>query len=250
MEEQNIEENMQNTEEDMPEVEIQEEKEADKVRIKFDDQKKAINITFQTIQDITRTEHNRAELQKLSDTFYIDLISYIGEKKKILEMPSSGDLFSSTEKENTRIQLDNMMKLLERLYDKRERKIINMALDKSRVGSMLIDTAPMLEEEAMLFDSLSSVLSTYRKGIINNIKEGKGPEIALPEEKMQPEENIKAAKAQETKLVRFLSAVPKFVGKELEVIGPFEEEDVANLPADIAEVLIKKGRAEAIDEEI
>jgi len=47
-----------------------------------------------------------------------------------------------------------------------------------------------------------------------------------------------------TKLVRFLHPVPKFVGRELEVYGPFEREDIANLPKEIAEVLIIKGRAE------
>ena len=49
------------------------------------------------------------------------------------------------------------------------------------------------------------------------------------------------------KTVRFMSAVPKFLGRELEVYGPFEEEDVANLPGEVADVLIKKGRAEEIN---
>ena len=52
----------------------------------------------------------------------------------------------------------------------------------------------------------------------------------------------------QTRMVRFLNPVPKFVGEELEVYGPFEEDDVANLPEKIAEVLIKKGRAEQITE--
>ena len=49
-----------------------------------------------------------------------------------------------------------------------------------------------------------------------------------------------------SKLVRFLYSVPKFVGKELEEYGPFEEEDIANLPAEIAKVLLDKGRVEEI----
>ena len=48
------------------------------------------------------------------------------------------------------------------------------------------------------------------------------------------------------KLVRFVHAVPKFVGPELEEYGPFQEEDVANLPSEVANVLITKGRAEAL----
>ena len=51
------------------------------------------------------------------------------------------------------------------------------------------------------------------------------------------------------KLLRFLSHVSKFVGTELEEYGPFEEEDIANLPTEIADVLIAKGKAEEIKEE-
>ena len=58
----------------------------------------------------------------------------------------------------------------------------------------------------------------------------------------------KPAVRRETKLVRFLHSVPKFVGKELEEYGPFEEEDVASLPAELADVLVRKGRAEELIE--
>ena len=43
--------------------------------------------------------------------------------------------------------------------------------------------------------------------------------------------------------------MPKFVGPELEEYGPFEEEDIANLPAEIADVLISKAKADEIKEE-
>jgi len=234
---------------ELPDVDIEEEKETDKIRVNFKDAKE-ITITYQTVQDLSRVENNRAELQKLSDSFYIDLIQYLTDKKKILDMPSEGDLFSSTEKENTRIQLDNVMRLLDKLYDKRERKIINMAIDKSRVGGSLIDTSPLLKEEANLFNDLSGVLKRYRLGILESIKEYKKPIIEQQNEVSEPKKESPKVSNTETTLVRFLSAVPKFVGEDLDSIGPFDEEDVANLPKDIAEVLIKKGRAEAIDEEI
>ena len=43
--------------------------------------------------------------------------------------------------------------------------------------------------------------------------------------------------------------MPKFAGPELEEYGPFEEEDIANLPTEIAEVLINKSKVEEIKEE-
>ena len=51
------------------------------------------------------------------------------------------------------------------------------------------------------------------------------------------------------RLVRFVHPVPKFVGPELEEYGPFDEEDIASLPAEVADVIIGKGRAEEIREE-
>ena len=57
---------------------------------------------------------------------------------------------------------------------------------------------------------------------------------------------IEESKQAQTKLVRFLYSVPKFVGQELEEYGPFEEEDIANLPSEIADVLLGKGKVEEI----
>ncbi len=234
---------------DMPEVDVEEEKQEERIQVKFGD-KKSIMITFQTIQDLARLESNRAELQKLDETFYLDLLTYLLEKKKIAEMPGGGDLFSSTEKVNTKLQLENALNLTEKLYDKRERKIINMAIDKSRIGSALIDTTLMLGEEKLLFSEIAGVLERFRKGILQQLKDGKMPSLSPASPEVSQEFPKAEAKRQNTRLVRFLSAVPKFVGQDLEIIGPFDEEDVANLPDDIAKVLIEKGRAEAIEDEI
>ncbi|MEK6614689.1 MAG: hypothetical protein AABZ32_01045, partial [Bacteroidota bacterium] len=46
--------------------------------------------------------------------------------------------------------------------------------------------------------------------------------------------------------VRFIKPVPKFLGPELESYGPFEPEDIASLPSQIARILVGKGRAERI----
>ena len=63
-----------------------------------------------------------------------------------------------------------------------------------------------------------------------------------------PVKNLNNELKRSNKLIRFIHAVPKFVGKDLEDYGPFEEEDIANLPAEIADVLIIKGRVEEIKE--
>ena len=52
---------------------------------------------------------------------------------------------------------------------------------------------------------------------------------------------------QKTKKIKFLDTVSKFVGRELEVYGPFESGDTEKLPLELADILIDKGRAEEVN---
>lgn len=217
------------------------------------EESQAINITYETLFDILRAEKEKNELQKLEPNFFQHVVDYLKEKLSILEgREGQSELFSAEEKRKTRIQLENIQKILKELYERREKKIINLALDKSKTKSSLIDTSALLKEEYSLFNLLLFMLDSYRENVLMNVLAAKIPVIDKKEEK---KEELKPAKAEteaaetnDTILVRFVHAVPKFVGKELEEYGPFEEEDVASLPADIAKILVGKGRAEKIDD--
>ncbi|MFH1399923.1 MAG: hypothetical protein ABIH41_00240 [Nanoarchaeota archaeon] len=47
--------------------------------------------------------------------------------------------------------------------------------------------------------------------------------------------------------VKFLHPVPRFLGRQMETYGPFAQDDVAELPDIIANILVKKGRAEEVE---
>ncbi len=212
---------------------------------------KRVNITYETLFDMLRNEKNREELQKLDESFFEDLIQYIKDKKELISQDRDSELFSGLEKEKTAKQLENIKKLVRELYERREKKIVSMALISSRTGSILDDSA-LLKEEKQLFDSLIEILNQARAGVLLRVLKSEMPELgfksAAKEVKEIKEEKEVLAKKKNTKLVRFLHAVPKFLGKELEVYGPFDEEDMAKLPLEIANVLISKGRAEEIHE--
>ena len=126
-----------------------------------------------------------------------------------------------------------------------------MAVDKSKNSSSIIDNSVFLKQEKELFDNVVKLLSMGRENILFNLINLKEP-TALESLSLEKKEGIKEKeeeKKKDTKLVRFLSAVPKFVGKELEEYGPFEEEDIASLPIEIADVLVNKERAEEITED-
>ena len=209
-------------------------------------------ITYETLFELLKRERERTDLQKLEPSFFSDTISYIHDKKKIIEAKSDS-VFASDEKKKTERQLDNIYKILKELYERREKKIISLALDKSRTKTNLIDTTALLKEEKILFDALTGLLDNYRDAILYTVLNEKMPFMQPLIDKKPKEEFKTALELKElkkpTKLVRFTSHVPKFVGPELEEYGPFEEEDIANLPAEIADVLINKSKVEEIKEE-
>ena len=208
-------------------------------------------ITYETLFEILKRERERTDLQKLEPTFFSDTISYIKDKKKILDAKSDS-VFASEERKKTERQLDNIYKILKELYERREKKIISLAIDKSRTKSNLIDTTALLKEEKVFFDSLAGLLDNYRDAILFTVLNEKLPFMQPLEEKdKKPKADFTTALElkKPTKLLRFMHQVPKFVGTELEEYGPFEEEDIANLPMEIADVLLNKGKAEEIREE-
>lgn len=204
-----------------------------------------INITYDLLFDILRIEKSREELQKLDDNFYKNTVDYINNKESSIGNPN----VSTPDKELTRIQLHNVKKILSELYDRREKKIINLAIYKTKTISGVINTDVLLEEEKRIFDNLYSQLSKYRSEILNNVLSGKVPQLidahtivvsAVKNEEPKYEDDLKI------KSVRFIRAVPRFLGPELETYGPFEENDIASLPSKIANILVKKDRAEEI----
>jgi DNA replication initiation complex subunit (GINS family) len=217
-----------------------------------------INITYETLFDMLRKEKETLELQKLDEAFFKQVVEYL-EEKSISLKDEKTDLFSYDDKKKIEIQMNNIRKILKELYEKRESKTIDLALTKSRTKSDVIDTSALLEEEKRLFDSLVNLFDKFRNGVLLNILNGKEPQLdeetneIKSDEKLEESEDKDDSKSanelrKDTKILRFLHAVPKFVGKEMEEYGPFEENDIANIPTEIADVLISKERAEEIKE--
>ncbi|MBI3037282.1 hypothetical protein HYY73_06070 [Candidatus Woesearchaeota archaeon] len=235
-----------------------------------------ITFTYESLFDMVVREKSKEELQQLNQNFFTELVNYLNEKKSAIS------LISSEEREKANRQLLNINRLVKELYERREKKILGLALARSRAGVDIIDTSALLAEEKALFDGIVRQLDVFREGVLNSLLVAKSPkhmaeaaEMAtekaswqnpygqhrsavadraiLPLQDLHPQQQREAAAsaAEEarsdqnpTRLVRFLHAVPRFVGRELEVYGPFDQEDIANLPREIAEVLIAKGRAE------
>ena len=197
-------------------------------------------ITYEALFELLQKEKARKELQKLDEDFYQKFLKYLEEKILILNSQKSKDSIFSTETKKTEKQIENIKKIVEDIYERRERKIIEAALFSARNSKESQITNSMLKEEINLFKHLTKNLKDSRENILANLLQGKLPEI-----------KAKALKSEINKknnvLIRFLTAVPKFMGTNNEVYGPFEKEDVANLPSEISNILITKKRAIIIE---
>ena len=272
-----------------------------------------VNITYETLYEILRNEKNREDIQELSITFYEDVVSYLRKNKEMLdEAIKNSD--SEEDKEDLLRQLKNIKMLIKEIYERREKKVINLALDKSRTKSEGMEIDTLLVQERELYDRLVEVMDCFRHNILTRTLGGKTPianqktcavdfeekeesitaghsetagrpvekpkenivsagkkveeiisteskEFSDEEKKTEEEENDEEEQRREeekeeninpeeeykdkTKL-KFKEIVPKFLGKELEVYGPFDSEDVASLPTELANILIRKGKAEEI----
>jgi DNA replication initiation complex subunit (GINS family) len=145
-----------------------------------------IKITLETLYDILRNEKKREELQKLEDTFFIDVVSYLREKRSLLkEKKTDEDLFAAGEKDKIEYELRSIKRILKEIYEKREKKIIDIAVNKSRTGSDIIDTSCMLREEKEFYEKVLTTLNSSRRNVLLKLFKGELPglfEDATPKE--------------------------------------------------------------------
>jgi len=227
-----------------------------------------IKITYETLFDLLRREKNREELQQLDPDFYEQVLAYLKEKEGLLARKEDTSYFSN-EREKLKIQFQNIRRLVKELYERREKKIINISLVKARTGSDVIDTSAMLACESEFFRDLVSLFSKYRSDILTNIinlkefngahmhdsfatkmsaKSGEETSYDAPpmSDEDGPEAHFKTESASlaASKKIKILENLPKFMGLRGEVLGPYEKDMVVELDHAIAEILVKKGRAQ------
>ena len=235
-------------------------------------------ITFESIFELVRKEKGNDILQELPRETYEQIVNYLKTKLKQYESSKAMGVQTS-ELEKIKMQIVSARKLVKELYERRERKILLLATDRSRTGTPLQDEKSLLDEEKKLFDQTVGLLDIYRKEVLlklvnakmpfsgadKAVETAKEPSIQVnqqekkAEEKPEPENTkptsllptqeakpYESDKQEELSLIRFIGFVPKFLGKKMELFGPYEPGDMANLDKDIAAVLIKRGRAEEV----
>ncbi len=202
-------------------------------------------ISYDLLFDILRYEKSREDLQALDKDFYKKVVEYLKQKDSIILSVNT----PTAERELTRIQVNNIKKILQEIYDRRERKIINLALYRIKTGSDMMNVSVLLEEEKIMFDNLVLLFSKYKTSILDNILNHRTPFAENIDLNRSESPKKRIIDPDQIVSIRFIRPVPKFLGPELETYGPFEEQDIASMPYKIANILIDKNHAEEIRSE-
>jgi DNA replication initiation complex subunit (GINS family) len=181
-------------------------------------------ITYNDIYEAARKERYSDQLQPLPKNYVEDVSEYLREKKEISmkEDNSFSDIIIKTKK-----QLENAITLFKELMLRRRKKILNLVLIAAETGISKQDFENMLTLEKNIFEEIMKCVEVSDKKL-DQILNGK-------DEKTQNE------------LVVFKERVAEFVDLEGEKMGPYDAGQIANLPKEIAKILIEDGKADLIE---
>jgi len=130
----------------------------------------------------------------------------------------------------TKKQIENALTSFREILRRRRKKILDLVLIAAETGISKQDFENMFEIEKELFEELMK-------------------NIEMSDKKLEESLNgQKQETAQKNVLVLFLTDVEEFVGFEGEKMGRFIKGQIANIPKEIAKILIDDEKAELVED--
>jgi len=183
-------------------------------------------ITYNEIYEAARKERYADKLQPLPKNFAKEVASYLDEKKQMALKKDDdfSDVIMKTKK-----QLENAQTSFKEIIRRRRKKILTLVLVAAETGISKQDFENMLEIEKQLFENLMKNIEISDKQL-NEVLNGS-----------------KQIKENKNLMICFKEDVDSFVGLTGDSVGPFEKGQIANLPKEIAQILIDGKQAELME---
>jgi DNA replication factor GINS len=179
---------------------------------------------YSQIYKAWKNEKENVETQKLPKNFYAKIAEYI---KKIREERRMLD------KKTTKAKLLNReFKSVKNMAE----ELIRLRYDKALKNSLARETVPrgfLIEEEEKVYEEILPLAEAYQT-FLQAVLRGRLSRIEREEK-------------QKKTILRFVREIPAIVGSDMKTYGPFEPEDIANLPLENARILIKQGVAVEVE---
>ncbi len=191
-------------------------------------------------------ENQRDDLQPLSEGFYPAMIAYthqLKEQAKTVDKTTVKGKFIEREK-------DHADKMLADLNKIRLNKIVTAELNGAP-----IEPLNLTSDEKLLQIELRRLLASFTQSMKQTLQ-GKekleSPQAAAPPQvtpRPTPPVHVFETGEHTLKVVRFTQSLPAIMGIDMKTYGPFKAEDVASLPTQNADNLIRKGIAKLVETE-
>ncbi|MBI2546877.1 MAG: DNA replication complex GINS family protein [Candidatus Aenigmarchaeota archaeon] len=167
-------------------------------------------ITFELIRKIQLDEQNTSTLTRLPVNFFLAISNYLEQKKRLVAGDNRKDA----------LEIKTIERLVEDIYNRRERKIINAAIISARSG---LPPENLIDEEKPFYNSIVATIKNRRTDLLKTIM---------------------GVKSAASPTVVFKEDTPEFVGIDEKTYGPFKVGDTALLPYDNMKILLERGVVE------
>ena len=187
-------------------------------------------------------EKERKTLQNLQKDFYVKVSELLKKYKKQLEAYKS----DSKEYREVVATMDRLKESLSELINIRISKIISNTILEVKEDLNIISEDFLEEEEKLLYSLIKKILKSYKENIQNKIINGEEIDI----NKFFSDININISLYQnkiDKKIVIIKNQLPKIVGPDGKIYGPFKVGDIIILNNNFAEKLENTGIGKIIN---
>ncbi len=167
-------------------------------------------ITFELIRKIQMEEQKSTTLTKLPTNFSQAVINYLEQKRQL----------ASNDDRKSGLEVKTIERLVEDIFDRRERKIINATIISARSG---LPPENITEEEKQFYNVILTQIKNRRNNLLKSLFSNK---------------------AEDTDAIIFKEDTPEFVGIDEQTYGPYKKGDIAKLPEENMRVLLDRGIVE------
>lgn len=186
-------------------------------------------ITYSEFIRIRRQEQEDGRmLTKLTNETLEEMKDYIGINKKSLEEAKKMDDPKRVEEITTQIR--NALTTLDRIITIRMTKLANMAIHDTKIDQARNN---MTSEEIVLFDEMVRLASEHKKKIVSEVKNAEAKELHVEDDNSDVDKMV----------IKITADVPKFIWRNNKSYGPFSFPNVVEIDKEVAEILIKGGKA-------
>ena len=179
---------------------------------------------YKELYDAWTGELRQSELQRLSSNFYSKAANYLKKLKRERRMLDR----KSVKAKLLEKEMQNVRRMISELIQTRYKKLVNEMSNGGRIKMNDLTT-----EEQTIYKGFKPFTDAY-KAFTDRILHMHLSGVQVEKENKQG-------------VLRFVKDVPEIIGVDMKAYGPFKAEDVASLPLENCETLVKQDLAKRVD---